>query len=293
MDGTPTGAITPLTYTIMGLFFLMAIGRSLTMRQCSVYSTPSATVLLQGNMLLFSVVLTFPFLGHHLLAVTDVLIAKPWIALISMAKGLFFWLFMTTSQQLRKHSNSSTEFRAPLKIALVAIINSFLGEALPTHVWIAIFVLLFIGAVFALRGHIASAPPVAKMLFFVSTLLGVFFGVSDQVVIPNTNWYTHLCFSALGFALCGWLFCPRPVGWVKQTFQGWNLFAGLFFVVTEFIILLLLVTYIPVTMAAIAGFLAMPFLMLFSSLMWKEGCWRNQLVFGGSATLVMMIIVLG
>jgi len=34
-------------------------------------------------------------------------------------------------------------------------------------------------------------------------------------------------------------------------------------------------------------------MMVLSSLLWNEGHWRNQLAFGGSALLVVMIITLG
>jgi len=157
MDGTPAGAITPLTYAIMALFFAIALGRSLTMRQCSVYSTPSATALLQGNMLLIACVLSLPFLGHYLLTAKESLLASPWLILVSISKGLIFWLFMLCSQALRRISNSSTEFRMPLTVGVVAVVNMFLGEKLPQHVWLAASI-LFLSALSLLSVAISCRP---------------------------------------------------------------------------------------------------------------------------------------
>ncbi len=226
-------------------------------------------------------------------AAMPILEEKPWLILVGMSKGFIIWLVILLDQYMRKQSSSTAVFKGFPALALLAMINvGFLGEILNFWQWFSVLTLAALGLAFALRGHLSSLPKHYKILFVLLICLSVLPGIADVLVIGQTNWYIQFITSSFGLILPV-LLNKRSRNFIKIAFSKRDcVIMGSTFLITEVVILFLLVTHISVTMGVLAMRLAIPSTMLLSSLLWQEGRWQSQLLFGLLAYLCTLPIIL-
>jgi len=68
--------------------------------------------------------------------------------------------------------------------------------------------------------------------------------------------------------------------------------AGVVWGVTEITILSIFVTHLPVTMGAMAMMLSVPVVMVSSSVLWGEGKWQQQAIFGVLTYIAVIPMIL-
>lgn len=264
------------------VFRPLAIGR-----RAGDSSTIVACWMLVGSIVLLPI--QFPLIE----AAIPTLEAKPWLILLGFAKGFVIWLVILLDQYMRKVSSSSAVFKGFPALALLAMVNvGFLGEVLNLWQWFSVLSLAALGLAYALRGHLSSLSGTYKLLFLLLILLSVLPGIADVLVIGQTNWYVQFVTSSFGL-IFPVLLNKRSRNLIKVAFTKRDCaIMGSVFLITEIIILFLLVTHISVTMGVLAMRLAIPSTMLISALLWQEGRWQSQLLFGVLAYLCTLPIIL-
>lgn len=265
------------------LLFGCAMARNLIMRPAAIHFPGKATPAFSGIWMLLASFCLLPFYYPLLLEALPSIQTNPAIVLVSFAKGLFLWGSITLTQIIRRHSSSSAAFRSLLTVGLLAIFNAGLGEVLNFWQWSSVIVLSILGAAFLLHGHLKQLPQQAKYLFTILVFISALPGMTDQIVITQTNWYVQFILSTISLCIISAVI-NRDLSVFKKAFSHKVCFmAGATWGVTEVIILMLLVTYVPVTVGAAAMAMSVPTVMLISSLRWKEGRWWEQALFGSTA----------
>lgn len=277
----------------MFLLFLCALVRPIVFRAVAVGRRSGDSCTILACWMFIGTFLLFPFHKDLLIDAWPTLEAKPWLAFVSIAKGGIIWLIVFGQQYMRKVSTSSAEFKGFPALALIALINVILlGEILSFAQWLSVLGLALLGLIYAWRGHLATLPKPYAWIFVALVVLGALPASSDVLVIGQTNWYVQFAFSSFGF-LTGVLMNKRSRNFIKIAFTKRDcLIMGSTFLITEVIILVLLVTHIPVTIGALSMRLAVPSIILISSLLWHEGRWQSQLLFGVLAYLTLLPIFL-
>ena len=276
----------------MFILFLCVLARGLTLRgiakELNAKDNVTALTLWQ---FLFVLIMT-PFCYPLLLDAMPTLLAHPWIFAVALLKGVVLWGGLFMMQFIRRESTSASEFRGPLSLGFLAIVNSFLGEDLSQMQWISVGALWMLGVLFTLRGHLSTLPPVYLIVFCIFVINGCLPGATDQIVITQTNWYVQLLGSTISMVCVAAILNRRSSIWVQAFTQPKAMLAGGCWGATEVIILMLLVAWVPVTMGVMAMSMASPTLMLIASLKWNEGNWRQQLAFGSAAYVAILPLIL-
>lgn len=274
------------------LLFTVALLRPVVAHHCAVKFDGKTIATSSGVWVTIGAIATYPFFGHMWHDALPTLLAHPWLAALAISKGLLAWVIIAMQQQLRRHSQSSTEYYKFVSLGLLAIVNAFFGEQLGIYQLISVGALALLGGVFMLRGHLKSLQGIHKTMFFALIFVGATPGMFDHAVLADTNWYTLLLLSGIG-VLSGALFTKRPAGMWKNIFTNKTIIAsGLFMFVTEIAVLSVLVTVIPVTMGALVMRLAIPCTMVISAFCYKEGKWTQQAAFGLLAYAAVVPLVL-
>lgn len=131
------------------------------------------------------------------------------------------------------------------------------------------------------------------MAFASIVVFGAFFSVTDHLAIPQIGWYPHLLVSSL------FMFIACLLNGISRT-DFRNIFynravvtAGIFYTISEFLIIYASVNLLPVSFVAVFMRLAAPIVMVVSAFKYKEQSWKNQLAFGVvSFALALPLILL-
>lgn len=277
---------------LMFILFLCALVRPFVMRRCAVTLDAKVAPTFISFWILIACALIYPFFSEMLHTGLPIIQERPVLLLIGLAKGVSLWGIVVVGQKMLAVSSSSNAYRAPLAIGLIAIGAYFQGEVLNTAQWFAVGALFFLGIIFMKKGHISTLPKGYRRMFVFSILLAVLPAMCDQAVIPHTNWYTQLFLSGIAMFACSAVLCRSPKVLFKQVASSKAMIAGPIWALSEVVILMIIVTHVPVTMAILAMTMTVPTMMVVSSLMWKEGNWIQQGAFGVAAyaaTIPMII----
>lgn len=278
---------------IIILLFIAALGRPIVAHHCAMVFNGKITATAMGVWMLLGSLAMYPLFGHLLADALPTLVAKPWVIPLAITKGLLLWVIIAVEQQLRQQSQSSSEYYKFVSLGILAVVNTFLGETLGNVQLASIGFLAFLGLAFVLRGHLSGLGNTYKVMFAILVLTGSTPGMFDQAVIGTTNWYVQLIFSALGITLGSFITKHQEKHYWKDVFTHKVLVGtGLFFLVTETIILYLLITHIPVTIASLIMRLSIPIIMVSSAISYREGSWKTQAIFGLLAYAAVLPIIL-
>jgi hypothetical protein len=274
------------------ILFVIANIRPLFYRHSAIHSHPTTTISIVSIWSLFGLILLYPFYGHMFFEAIPILMDKPYLIFLGLSKGCVLWCLGYIGQHLRRQSSSSCAYAKQISIAGVAIINSFQGEVLHLPQWSAVIALAILGIVFGYKGHISSLSKEYKIIFMAMVVLCIVPASVDHAVISQTNWYT-LMVLMVAAKIAITFFKLDGVEDVKQLFVGNSKVAlGVMMLVTEIAIMMILVTHVPVTMAILTMSLSVPTMMVVSSLLWKEGHWKQQATFGALGYAAMLPMVL-
>ncbi len=274
------------------ILFAIANMRPLMFRNCSVKSNPLSTTSMISIWYFIGVVLLYPFYGNMLHEAIPVIIEKPYLLLIGFSKGAGLWLAGYIGQYLRSQSNSSCAYAKQVSIGGVAVINAMQGEVLIMPQWIAVVALVILGIIFTYKGHISELSRKYQLSFLAMIGLSIIPSTADYAVISQTNWYIMMLTVSSAMMLIT-VFKLKNISEIKKLFTSKDdLRLGAFMLVTEIAIMMILVTYVPVTMAVLVMSLSVPTMMVISSLLWKEGNWKHQFAFGCFGYIAMLPMVL-
>ncbi len=276
---------------VMVLLFGCTLVRPFAMRGAALQFTPFQTTFVTALGMCLATIALWPFYATTFQQHSATLLASPLIILISLLKGVSLCITIAIMQVLRRKAAGSAEFRGPLTLGLMAVCNAFLGEQLTTAQWLSVSALTGLGVLFVLRGGLACLSRKHKMMFILLVLVGVIPGMADQVVMTQTHWYIQLMFSGVGVLLSSIAF-SRGHGLLAAVKSTACLKAGGIWVITEIFILMMLVTYVPVTVGAMAMMMSVPTIMLIGSLRWQDGNWRMQTMFGALAYMAVVPIII-
>ena len=261
-------------------------------RPAARYFPPKMSPAFTSTWLMLGLLVSFPLLGHLLLADWRGILFSPFI-LISIYKGATLFYLIELQQIVNKESTSSSVFLSFIALALGALANNvFFGEGLGILKVVCILGFGVLGAVFFAKGDAKRLSPKAKAAFFAVTLIMASYTVSDHLAIPQVGWYPHLLVSSVVmFAVS--LFH----GISKQDFK--NMFfkksiaaAGIFYAASEFLVIYASINILPVSIVAVFLRLSVPVVMIYSAIRYKEQSLKNQLVFAMIAIALALPIIL-
>lgn len=244
--------------------------------------------------MLIVALVSYPFFQNLAKDVVFALRDNSLLLFVGLLKGGLFWCMSYAGQFVRRTSNSTAMFFPFIAIVLVALGNSFMGEALSRFQWFSVVALSLIGLYFSLRGHLSTQSLAVRLLFVMMVVIGAIFGFIDHYFLSRASWYGLLLLTGLGLVGSSVLASYfMNISYKKAMFAPLSWKTGLLFGVTEVVILAILVTHLPVTVGMVAMMLAGPFMMIVASLIWGGGSWRQQLFVGSVSYVSALPIVLG
>ncbi len=275
---------------VMLILFLCAFSRPIVLRPVAKMRRAGDAAYFIGLWMCIGALVMMPFYWEETVYASTL---SPVIWLVSFFKGFTLWSTIVIMQKIRTHSSSSAEFRGMMTIAVLACMNMFLGEALSGLQWMSVGLLFMLGLFFTVKGHLSELPREYKLLFFLLIFISALPGVTDQIVLSEAHWYVHFALSGLGIFLTSLFIGRSRMPILERLSDKSAMIAGITWLISEAIILSLLVTYIPVTLAVMAMTMSVPLTMLISSVFWGEGRWQQQALIGGLSYLAVLPIIWG
>lgn len=270
------------------LIFASISARSIAYKILSKHCSSSVFPLMGTIWYLIGIVILYPFY-QDLLTLDKIL--QP-VVILSVIKGIVVWIIFDLQQKVTKQSLSSSVFYMPIGLGLAAVINIFFKENLSHTAWLSIIALMILGALFFIFGHAKELDKKHKLYFIGMILCFIYFVVSNHIVIYATNWYVH--FTIIGLSMFSFLLLKRPKkSDLQKTFSPPALIVGLVFLAAEIILTYSTVTIMPASTTSLASSLSVPFVMVISAFIYKEGGWKEQLLFGGLAYIFCIPLLLG
>ena len=219
-------------------------------------------------------------------------LTSPYI-LISVYKGVSLFYFVTLQQIINKKSMSSSVFLSFIAMALGSLVNNiFFHENLGLVKLLCVCGFGCLGVLFLQKGDAKRLSRKDIIFFFMATLIMASYSISDHVAIPRIGWYTHLLVSSVSMCLMCLLY-PISRSAFKLVMKDKRvIYAGVFYTVSEFLVIYASINILPVSIVAVFLRLSVPVVMIISAIKYKEQNVKNQLVFGISAILLALPIIL-
>ena len=270
-----------IAHLFLLVLFALSIGHLVTLKICSVnLDHRTAPVFISGWVTL-GLVAAYPFFGHLLGDGLHALEASPHLFLLGVIKGGLMYAMFIVSQTLMKDSLSSRHYVTPLSVGVIAIGNSFLGEALKPGQMLSAFGLCALAAAFFLKGHLSDTSRATKMAYVKLVALSSAISLIDQVLVKSSNWYAALWLSNTVLLVISLWINRKNTDVLKSAFlQKQAALAGFFYVATELVKFYQMVTINPVTVISIVQALTKPVILALSALVWKERTLKEQLIWG-------------
>ncbi len=250
------------------------------------------SVLFTSVWLLIGLVITFPILGHLFTDRAEEVLTSPYL-LLSVIKGVSLWLLVKLQQSINKESTSSSTFYLFTAMALASLLNNmFFHEGLKVFQLVCVLGFGVLGCVFFIYGDAKRLSRKNKIAFILATFICALFGVEDHLAIPRIGWYPHLLVSSIFmFLMC--FFDKISKQDIISVFKNKILVkAGVFYTVSEFLIIYASTNILPVSFVALFMRLATPIVMIISAIKYKEQTLKNQLVFGIISLMLALPLIL-
>ena len=283
--------------TLFQLFigFLLLISwviRPLLYKPIAEYFPAKQSATFTSFWLVFSLILTYPILGHFLQFNGNNALFSPYI-LISVYKGVALFYFVTLQQIINKKSLSSSVFLSFIAMALGSLVNNlFFAENLGITKVFCICGFGILGILFLYKGDAKRLSHKDIIFFFIATIIMASFSISDHIAIPKVGWYAHLLVSSIIMCLSCFLYKISRLAFKMVFKDKRTILAGVFYAVTEFLVIYASINILPVSIVALFLRLSIPIVMIVSALRYKEQNLKNQLIFGILAILLALPIIL-
>lgn len=283
--------------TLFQLFigFLLLISwviRPLLYKPIAEYFPAKQSATFTSFWLVFSLILTYPILGHFLQFDGNNALFSPYI-LISVYKGVALFYFVTLQQIINKKSLSSSVFLSFIAMALGSLVNNlFFAENLGITKVFCICGFGILGILFLYKGDAKRLSHKDIIFFFIATIIMASFSISDHIAIPKVGWYAHLLVSSIIMCLSCFLYKISRLAFKMVFKDKRTILAGVFYAVTEFLVIYASINILPVSIVALFLRLSVPIVMIVSALRYKEQNLKNQLIFGILAILLALPIIL-
>lgn len=283
--------------TLFQIFIGMLILGSMILRPflykpCAKFFPAELSAAFTSTWLMAGLIVTWPLFGG-LLIDNWAKVTTPFV-LLSVLKGVLLWLMIKFQQVVNKESTSSSVFFGFIALALGSLANNiFFHEGLKLFQILCICGFGVIGVLFLFKGDARRLSLKGRMAFASIVVFGALFSVTDHLAIPQIGWYPHLLVSSL------FMFIACLLNGISRT-DFKNIFynravvtAGIFYTISEFLIIYASVNLLPVSFVAVFMRLAAPIVMVVSAFKYKEQSWKNQLAFGVvSFALALPLILL-
>ena len=278
---------------LAGLILLISwVIRPFLYKPAAKYFPPKMSSAFTSTWLLVGLLLTSPLLGHLFWDNWHHILTSPML-LIAIYKGTSLFYLISLQQVVNKESTSSSVFLSFIALALGALANNlFFGEGLGPIKVLCILGFGVLGATFLFKGDAKRLDPKAKIAFGVVTLIMSSYTVADHLTIPQIGWYPYLLISSICMFLTSLLH-----GISKQDFK--NMFknksiavAGIAYMASEFFVIFASINILPVSIVAVFLRLAVPVVMIYSAIRYKEQSLKNQLIFALCAIALALPIIL-
>lgn len=274
---------------LLFLLFFLTIAHLVTLKVCSLKLDHRTAPLFISGWTLLGVLAVSPFYGHLLNEGWAKMMAEPHLLVLTIFKGAMLYFLFVISQKLMAVSLSSRHYVSPLSVGLVAIVNSFFGEALELQEWFAALGLCALAAAFFFKGHLADLDRQSRFHYAQLVGIAVLLAALDQILTKNSNWYTLLLISNLTLFTVSIAAHGRDVKLMRDAFLHKSAaYAGLFYAATELVKFYQQVTINPVTVVMTVQAMTKPVILVLGALIWKERTVKEQLVWGILAFLVIL-----
>lgn len=274
------------------LLVLSWAGRPILYKPAAKYFPPEMSPAFTSTWLMVALTLSFPLLGHLIYDDFSQSLRLPFI-LFSVYKGATLFYLIKYQQIVNKESTSSSVFLSFIAMSIGALANNlFFNEGLPYIKIFSILGLGFLGLIFFIKGDASKLSKKSKIAFIITTLIMASYTVSDHLAISQIGWYPHLLVSSVFMFIMSLLH-----GISKQDFKNMFtdkniIYAGIFYAVTEFLVIYASINILPVSIVAVFLRLSVPVVMVYSAIRYKEQSLKNQLSFAIVAILLALPIIL-
>lgn len=275
-------------------FILVAVWalRPFLYRPAAKYFPPKTSSAFTSTWLIIVLFSTFPIF-KNLLTNDYTYIFHSIYILISIYKGVSLYYLIELQQVVNKESTSSSVFLSFIALALGCLANNlFFGEGLGYIKVLSISGFGLLGIIFLIEGDAKRISMKAKIAFFIVSLILASYVVSDHISIKQIGWYPHLFVSSVIMFLTALIH-----GISKQDFKNMFLnkgivIAGLVYAISEFFVIFASINILPVSIVGVFLRLSVPIVMIISAIRYHEQSLKNQLIFGISAILLALPIIL-
>lgn len=278
---------------VIGFLLLLSwVARPLLYKPIAEYFPAKQSVTFTAFWLVLVLAITYPVLGHLLEFKGRNVLHSPYV-LISVYKGISLFYFVTLQQIINKKSMSSSVFLSFIAMAVGSLINNlFFHENLGLIKVLCICGFGILGLLFLKKGDAKRLSHKDIIFFFMATIIMASFSVADHVAIPKIGWYAHLLISSVAMCLFCLAYRISRVAF-KIVFKDRRIvYAGLFYTISEFLAIYASINILPVSVVAVFLRLSVPVVMVISAIKYREQNLKNQLLFGVTAILLALPIML-
>jgi hypothetical protein len=273
----------------IGLIFISTL-KAFAFKPCAKYLPSHYTPIFISFWMMLSVLLVSPYFFQSL--VSDFNKFSYELA-YGILKGVFFFQFINYSQKITKETASSKALMGAVSVGITAIINfSFLNEELTKYQFISALLMMILGFVYYFKGHLSETSRSSKKSVFMYIFLGVLLSIFDHLGLSSMHWYTYLFLNILTFFIISMIYCLKYSKDISIKFFFSNkklLIAAFVYVIAEFYFTSVRVSVLPVTTSNVAALMAVPVIMVFMSIYWKESTVKKQSFFGIMVFIIGMV----
>ncbi len=242
--------------------------------------------------LVVALLLTFPLLGNLFLSDWYNILLSPFV-IIAVYKGISLFYLIKLQQVVNKKSTSSSVFLSFIALALGSLFNNlFLGEGLSVIKVISIVGFGVLGLFFLVKGDARRLSPSGKKAFGMVTIIMASYQVSDHLAIPQIGWYSYLLISSIVMFAVSFMHGISKRDFKKMFLNRSIACAGMFYAASEFLVIYASINILPVSIVGVFLRLAVPIVMIYSAVKYREQSLKNQLTFGVCAFLLALPIIL-
>lgn len=275
------------------ILVFLSIGKPIVYRPIAKKYNKGFSSTIMALWLMLGIILSVPFQWAGINNYIHTLNENRFAIFLSMLKGILIFYSIEYAQLVNKESTSSYMFSRFISLAITAfILNIFFNEHISSISLISIIGLGFLGFIFCYFGDISRLSVKYKKYFITAILIAASAPVVDYLCIKRIGWYPYFVISNLFLLL---FIIIRGISWhdIKLTFTVKDArLAGFFIAFYEFAIIRSSIDILPISLISFFTRLAVPIVMIFSAVRYKESTIKKQLFFGIIALIIALPIIL-